>query len=152
MNISHPEYFPPLNISHPLMFSIPPLNVSHPWIYPTMNVSHILIFLTPEYFSPENISHLNISHPILPLQPLLPLPGFTHDSIWTFCKCYNARSFLARYIHTRVFFKLPPWVWCFGAGHRAAVSGTKKQGGETDPSVHLVVPTHAFIGEPTPTW
>ena len=106
MNISYSEYFPPLNISHPLMFSVPPLDISHPWIYPTMNVSHILIFLTPEYFSPQNISHLrifltseyflpqnishlNISHPILPLQPLLPLPGFTHDWILTFWKCYR---------------------------------------------------------------
>ena len=112
-----PDYFQYLNISRPWIF--PTLNISHLWIFPThwcfqfqlwifptrefiqpwmfltswyfspQNISHLRIFLTPQYFSLQNISHLNISHPILPLQPLLPLPGFTHDWILSFWKCFK---------------------------------------------------------------
>ena len=165
---------------HPLD-PCPLLIISNTWIYldhecfPLLNISHLQIFHTFEYFPyfpPRNVSHpkyksppTEYSHPLnikshwkfspeyFPLHPATatsPSPARLHT--WFDSDFLQMLQFPARYIHTRVFFKLPPWVWCFGAGHRAAVSGTKKQGGETDPSVHLVVHTHAFIGEPTPTW
>ena len=109
INVSHfwifysSEYLSPINISHFKYFTPP--NILHPWIFPTaeyfellnINISHLQIFWTAEYeyFPPPNIlncwiwifptaeySHLNISNSILPLQPLLPHPGFTHD--WIF--------------------------------------------------------------------